>query len=202
MKHTRLAAGFTLIEVLVALALGGLVGAAVAGSVWSAVRARQGQAAAAEAEHRARVTRTFLREVVRGLAVERESRGDLLVLASENKARQASDRVLFSTRAGAVFGWDASLKAVELLIDDDPSTPVQGLVARVLRQGPDGVVRDTLSLMPDVAALQVRLLDRERGWVVEWEDPARAPLAVEFRFTSAGPSANPLLELPLHARVP
>ncbi|HEX2095193.1 MAG TPA: type II secretion system protein, partial [Longimicrobiaceae bacterium] len=152
MRRAAPEGGFTLIELVVALALTGLAMSLVAGSLWSAVEVRARQAETAEAEHRARVTREFLRETVRGLATERAGRGDLVVLRPEPAVGGVpSARLVLSTRGGAIFGWDAGLKAVELLVDRDPATPQVGLVARVFRLVPGGAAEDTLSLLPHAA---------------------------------------------------
>jgi prepilin-type N-terminal cleavage/methylation domain-containing protein len=196
-------AGFTLIELVVGLALTALAATLVAGSVRAAVDARKRQATAGEAEHRARVTRAFLREAVRGLATERAGLADLVVLAPGADPATGSDRLVFSTRGGATFGWDADLKAVELLVDRDPATPHTGLVARVLRIEVGAPVEDTLQLVPWATALRVRLMSADGTWQSEWPDRTAAPAGIELRLeVEPGSAADRLLELPLRVRVP
>jgi prepilin-type N-terminal cleavage/methylation domain-containing protein len=194
-------AGFTLIELMIGLALTGLAAALVAGSVGAAIDARERQADAAEAEHRARVARDFVREAVRGLASERAGLGDLVILDSSATRAHGSDRLVFSTRGGGIFGYDAGLKAVELLVDADPATPQRGLVARVLHVAAGLPVEDTLELAPQVTRLRVRLMDELGSWHGEWPDRTAAPSAFELRFEN-GAGGDRLLELPLRVRVP
>jgi prepilin-type N-terminal cleavage/methylation domain-containing protein len=201
-RPPRARAGFTLIELVVGLALTALAATVVAGSVRAAVDARERQATAGEAEHRARVTRAFVREAVRGLATERAGLGDLVVL-TPGAETGGSDRLVFATRGGSTFGWDAELKAVELLVDRDAATPHTGLVARVLRIQAGVPVEDTLTLLPQVSRLRVRLLDGEGIWHGEWPDRTAAPAAMELEFEAEeGSGEDRLLALPLRVRVP
>ncbi|HEY0155591.1 MAG TPA: prepilin-type N-terminal cleavage/methylation domain-containing protein [Longimicrobium sp.] len=197
-------AGFTLIELVIALALAGLAMALVAGSVRAAVDTGERQTRAVGQEHRARVTREFLREAVRGLAVERAGRGDLVILTTGGSRERPMDRVVFSTHGGAVFGWESDLKAVQLLVDADPATPESGVVARVLRTVSGAAVEETLTLLPDVTGMRIRMLDAGGEWQDGWPDATRAPAAIEFRFTGgdAEPGVSPLAALPLRVRVP
>lgn len=194
MSEPRSVAGFTLIELIVALTLSGLALALVAGSVWSAVETRVRQAASVDADQRARVTREFLRQAVRGLATERSGRDELIALETGTPPR-----LRLSSRGGAVFGWDADLKQIEIGIDQDPGTRQTGLVARVDRSG-TGVPADTLVLLPEATEFGVRLLDDRGTWQGEWPDRTRVPDAVEFRFAGGGTSR--LEALPLQVRVP
>lgn len=188
--------GFTLIELLVAITLLGLAMSLVGGSLWTAVRVREGQGRVAESEHRARVTREFLRESLRGLALEREGRGELLMLEEDG----GGDRLVYSTYGGRVFGWPATLKGVVLFVDRDPATAPTGLVARVLHPVPGGAVEDTLSLLPDAGSLRVRLRDTDGRWSDGWPDASRAPTAVQLRVEQE--DADPLATLTLTVRVP
>lgn len=195
--------GFTLIELMVAITIGGTALALVAGSVWATVQTRERQLRVSEEGQRFRVTRDLLREVVRGMAAERTGRAELLVLEDgRSRGGAPADRLVVASRGGAVLGWDAELKAVELLLDDDPLTPQSGLVARVLRRaGTDAAVEDTVELLPAAARFSVRLLGADGDWRDEWPETALLPAAVEFRF-DAGRAAPPGEELPLVVRVP
>lgn len=190
MGAVRAQAGFTLLELIVALTLGGLAFALVGGSIWSAVETRVRQTARVDADHRARVTREFLREAVRGLAVERAGREPVLAL---DPGRDPWLRL--HTRGGAVFGWEPELKRVEIGVDRDSGTRQTGLVARVARDGAE----DTLVLLPEATGLGIRLLDGSGTWRTEWADPTLAPAAVEFGV--AGGDGR-LQVLPLQVRVP
>jgi prepilin-type N-terminal cleavage/methylation domain-containing protein len=193
-------AGFTLIELVIGLTLTALAATLVAGSVRAAIDARERQATAGEAEHRARVTRAFVRETVRGLATERAGLGDLVVL--NPGVAEMADRLVFSTRGGSTFGWDAEIKAVELVVDRDPATRHTGLVARVLRIEAGIPVEDTLSLVPQVSGLRIRLMDAKGVWRGDWPDRTAAPVAFELRFEAEDAGADRLLALPLRVRVP
>jgi len=205
MRRGAAQCGFTLIELLVALTLMGLAMALVGGGFWTALAVRERQAEVVEADQRLRVTRDFLREAVRGLTIERAGTAELLILERDTDAAggQPSDRVLLSTHGGALFGWDASLKGVELRVARDAATGGSALVARVLRPVLGGFVQDTLRLLPEIAALRVRVLDAEGRWRDEWPDASRVPAAVEFHLVPAdAAAAEPLAALPLRVRVP
>jgi hypothetical protein len=191
-----------MIELVIALALAGLAMALVGGSVRAAVDTGERQTRAVEQEHRARVTREFVREAVRGLAVERAGRGDLVILTPGGSRERPMDRVVFSTHGGAVFGWESDLKAVQLLVDADPATPESGVVARVLRTAGGGAVEETLALLPGVTGMGIRMLDTAGTWHDAWPDATRAPAAIEFRFTGGEPDVSTLAALPLRVRVP
>ncbi len=188
--------GFTLIELMVALALGGMV-VLLAHRTFGVAAELGGRVAGRRQVHdRAMNARRFLAQAF----------GSLEVGTVRNTGfRGLEDEVAFTTWLVDEIG--ASVRK-QVTVRLDPTAgdaaPVESsdagavwLLALVTPvEGGNALPRDTLVLAPEVAGLALDyLLDfgTDAAWVREWRSPVSAPLAVRLRLTRDGGAVDTLL---------
>jgi prepilin-type N-terminal cleavage/methylation domain-containing protein len=188
--------GFTLIELMVALVLGGLV-VLLAHRTFGVAAELGGRVAAGRQAHdRAMNARRFLAAAFGSLEVGTVRNTGFLGL---------EDEVAFTTWLVDENG--ASLRkqvTVRLERSADDTGPVASSEAGTMRllalvgpvEGENALPRDTLVLAPEVAGLAFDyLLDfgADAAWVREWRSPVSAPLAVRLRVVGASGDVDTLL---------
>jgi prepilin-type N-terminal cleavage/methylation domain-containing protein len=188
-------AGMTLIELLVAMTIVGLVLAFGFGALTTAL------------EQRERAERS-VSEVVRAAAQRRTlvawiqdawlspAGGTAFYGTDAKHAGLPDDRLSFVTAAATPLG--AAYTLVELYVDREPRTPERGLVAELLEPGRAEVRR--VEIDPRVTGLDVRYLTSAGGeprWVASWTSAVALPPGLELRLSSANAALPDLLRLPL-----
>ena len=193
-------AGFTLIEVVVGLAVGGivmLIGFGALGAVQdradhvasSGDRAVEGAAARAA--------------IIDWLSSAQLQSSELSIGFAGSDAREMglpADEITFPTRAETPRR--APITGVRLFIDLDPLTRERGLVAEFT--GMLGETPSPMELAPEATSLFIRYLpvsDTEIAWQESWTAQGELPRAIEITLTDT-PSEPlpPLLKMPI--RVP
>lgn len=190
----RTPAGFTLVEVLAALAIGGIVAAAVVAGVrtlttWSSE------------------ARTRAREANRAAAIRRQIEGWLAGIAPpagrEARDLRFRDRSTAAGEADDVLGWATLAESpfasgrvrVRISVDRDSATAERGLVAELSGGDRPGVRR--VELVPGASGLDARFLPPGPGasWAGSWSSTRQLPRAVELRLE--GDSLPALLRAPV-----
>lgn len=175
--------GFTLVELLVALAVAGIV----------ALAAQQVLATALDARARSRTQRELaLSAATRRAALEAWLRAATLSVPG----------VSFIGRPGGDVGWPADELVfavadagalypgphrIRVWVDRNPAlAPDDGLIVELLPLPAGGAPADTLVLAPAAARLRIRYLDAPGVWVDAWdaEEVGRLPLAIELRIAT------------------
>lgn len=187
-------AGFTLVEVLTALVVAGIVATAVVAGVravttWTA-EARQ----RARDANRAGAVRGQLRAWLASAAApaSAEAGGFRFRNASAEGGRD-DDELAWTTRAGSPVAPGPA--RVRLFVDRDSTTAQRGLVAEVSRGG--DVTPRRVELAPAATGLDLRfrLASGTRGWTADWTSTRQRPAAVEL--TVRGDSVSGLLRAPV-----
>ncbi len=194
-RGARSPAGFTLLEVLVALVLASIVallvyGAARAGSDVEARLATHRRGVQTE-----RAARAVLQDALRNVRLGARADDSTFVLDARRDARgRPVDRLSFKTSGGL----PPLTSDANWLVTVEP-TPA-GLAVVGVPAGVRAAPR-LLALLPGVTGLAVRVLARDSAasWAERWSFPALLPRAVELTYWSAaGPLAPPLrVALPL-----
>ncbi len=193
----RGSAGFTLVEVMVAVAVGGIV--LLAGlSALTTVQDRSEHAL--QATTRAREVATVRNTLIDWLTSAEVS---LQELAANFEGQNAEDLELewdelsFPTRSRT--GLRTSPTAVRLFIDTDPETPEKGLVAELV--GRIGAEPARFELVPRAVGLNLRYLPNVDGpveWTDSWVGQPQLPRAVEFTLLDDPDDRLPaLLRMPI-----
>lgn len=190
-------AGFTLVEVVVGLAVGGIV--LMAGfAALATVQDRSGHA-------REATTAALEGSALRGTLIEWLSTAQLGSTAlgvqfeglDVGEHGVAWDELTFPMRASSPLR--APVTGVRLYVDTDPDTPERGLVAELIAQREGEPVR--VELAPQATGLLIRYLPAVDGpveWAESWVGQAQLPRAVELTLLDApGDPLPPLLRLPV-----
>lgn len=191
-------AGMTLLELLVGLAVTGLVLAAGYGALASISDHRRRAAGALDEAARAAAIRRTLTEWVAGARLAPDGDGpEFRGLDAVDSGRDDDELAFWTTAAAAP---DGGVALVRLYVDRDPETAERGLVAEL--GGWRGGTTERVELAPDARGLQVRYLSAlssEPVWLPGWISSTVLPRAVELRVTAAPDSLAPLLALPVVA---
>jgi prepilin-type N-terminal cleavage/methylation domain-containing protein len=190
-------AGFTLVEVVVGVAVGGVVltagFAALAAIRDHSVGAREATTIALEGA----TARATLSE---WLATAQLQSTELAVRFEGLDATESDlewDELSFPMRAQSPLR--TPITHVRLFIDTDPETPERGLVAALV--GLRGEEPRPVELIPDAIGLQIRYLpasDVPVDWAESWLDQPQLPRAVEVTLVDAHEAPlPPLLKLPI-----
>lgn len=199
--------GFTLLEVLVALVVAGLVvaGAFAAlgftGDAWARVRDERG---------------TVLGSAAARLTLERWLRGATLAAEAVSfhgergfDASFPSDRLTFAV--GDAGPLRPGPHRIRLWVDSDPATPRTGLSAELTPLRATLATRaETLSVAPAALGLSVRYRTRVNGkpeWLPKWTERDRLPTGVEVTLLApplpeGSGGLPPLLRIPLVVALP
>ena len=205
MTRTVARPGMTLVELIVALVVTGMVAALGAGAFSTVVDSR---------------ART--REVTHSVTHAAATRSVLISWLSSGRVSSTAERPPSTTGLNLADDDDAVLvvaststplnsgeTVVLIYIDRDEETPEQGLVARLesLDLGSDEVqtsVTRLVQLDSTVSGLLVEYLDEEaRRWIPRREAAVRSPIAVRLTLSAAAPDTlPPLLRLPIVQAMP
>ena len=192
--------GFTIVELVVALTLSGIVALAAIGAM----------GVATDASARLRADR---RLATSGLTARAQLAGWL----RSATLLQGTEPFVGTRRAGAESRLDELTFAVadggalhpgprrlRLLVDRDPATPVDGLVAELSPLRGASTRTDTVEIAPGVVGLALRYragAPARTGWVERWSSTRELPAAVELRLrpatTDATAKGSALLGVPL-----
>jgi prepilin-type N-terminal cleavage/methylation domain-containing protein len=201
----RRRAGFTLIEVLVALVVSSVVAAAGYGVLAGAADGRAAIAREREAKLPGPAARGALDGWLRGAALWDGSgafRG-----RDRRMGPLALDELSFTVEDGGALY--PGRRRITLWIERDPTRPRHGLLAEVAPADRGGAVRtDTLSIAPAAAGLNVRyrtVVRMRDAWLDGWDSDGLLPEAVEVTVLpaprraddAAGDGLPDVLRLPL-----
>jgi prepilin-type N-terminal cleavage/methylation domain-containing protein len=207
-REPRARTGLTLIELVVAVTIAGIVLAAGYAALGQIADSRQRARAATDVVSRSAAIRRTIRAWVAGarLTIEEDAvvfRGLDGVHDGGDDPRTRSrfdlpdDEVTFLTTATTPLGANGTV--VRIFVDRDEKTPERGLVARLTELG--SVRAATVELEPHVSSLDVRYLSSVLGapqWLPSWISSSVMPGGVELRIGAlSADSLPPLLSLPL-----
>ncbi len=196
-RHVTGSAGFTLIEVIVAVAVGGIV-LLVGLSALTSVQDRSEHALQATTD--AREAATVRSALIDWLTSAEVSVQELAVGFEGQDAKEQDlpwDELSFPTRSRTVLR--TSPTAVRLYLDTDPETPEHGLVAELFDR--IGVEPGRMELVPQAIGLAIRYLPNVDGpveWAESWVGQGRLPRAVELTLLDTPEDPlPPLLRMPI-----
>lgn len=195
----RGAAGMTLLELLVGLAVTGLVLAAGYAALASISDHRRRAAQALDDAVRAAAIRRTVAEWVAGARLEPDGTGPEFRGVDAVDGGHADDEISFLTGAASAAP-AGGVPVVRLFVDRDPATAERGLVAEL--GGWRGGARERVELAPAATGLRVSYLSalsRDPVWLPGWISSTVLPRAVELRVEADPDSLPPLLALPLVA---
>jgi len=183
-------AGFTLIEVIVALVVSGIVAAAGYGVLAGAADGRAAVAREREAKLPGPAARAALDGWLRAAALW-EGSGEF-----RGRDRRVGplplDELSFTVEDGGALY--PGRRRVTLWIERDANRPRHGLLAEIAPADRGGAVRtDTLSVAPQAAGLNVRyrtLVRMRDTWLDAWESAHLLPEAVEVTVLPAAQRTN------------
>lgn len=172
--------GFTLVEVMVSLAVGGMVVAAAYALLGAAADTRRRLERERAEVLPAAAARATLRQWLAGAALW-EGAGPFAG-RDRREGTMPVDEVTFAVADGGALR--PGPRRVRLWVERNALAGRRGLLAEVadLRPG-RGERTDTLSLAPEAAGMETRFRAVENGrgtWVHAWESSARLPDAVEI----------------------
>ena len=195
--------GFTLVELLVSIALLGLISVAMAGSLRFGARVWDTGAARGEWLNRAEITQNFLRQHIGQAAAPRprDSRAvapealaeapDAFADEPEQTFGGASDRLRFTAPAPVQAGV-GGFSRFELFLSDEGEGSDLVLSIRLGEVGESDAAApetsDARVLIEGIEAAAFRYYgaleeDREADWHDEWTEPDRLPALVALRVT-------------------
>lgn len=189
-------AGLTLIELIVAMAISGLVLSAGYAALSSMTELRRTADEATDAVARSSAARRSLVAWLGGARLTVEGRADFRGIDGERDG-QPDDALAFLTTAPTPVGMGETL--VRIFVDHDPRTPERGLVGALSDRY--GTHSQLIEIEPRAAAMELRYLTGiagDRQWLASWFSTTVLPQAVELALRPAsGDSLPPLLRLPI-----
>lgn len=184
--------GFTLVEVLAALVVGGMVAAAVTAGVRALTTWTSASRERAREANRAGARRAQIAEWLAAAAPPAGARDARLRFRSRSTPDgRADDELSWPTLARSAFS--SGRTRVRLYVDRDPATPERGLVAELSEGGSLGLRR--VELAPKVDAMEVRFSASGGAWTSDWGSVRQLPRAVELRLD--GDSVPRVLRAPI-----
>ena len=203
--------GMTLMELVVAIALTGMMAAAGAATFASIIDHRRVIRESTVATERAAALREMVRTWVvsssiqiqqgggpRGLASSRGSSASLIT-GGVTAAAQTGDELTFTT--SAMTPTPSANTRVRLFVDNDPNTFEHGLAIEY--QGGNATPLRRMQLDTTIGVLTVEYLDNRTGrWYPAVQAATIQPIAMRFSFAAAeGDSIPRLLQLPFVFRM-
>jgi prepilin-type N-terminal cleavage/methylation domain-containing protein len=197
-------AGFTLIELAVALAIFGLLATtlylALGGAIDASDRLRKNQ----EPWQRGRVARSFVAGALRSATPFSGLPGDGFVAVDTTRGGIPRDELTFTALAPGGAG--GARMQVHLFVADSAGVPELRLEVRELSPVADSLTAaDSHVLSRGVAGLDVRYLaapaTAETTWLTRWQTAIRLPYAVRIDFLP-GDTPDPLYRTPLVVQIP
>lgn len=211
LRTTR--SGMTLMELVVAIALTGMMAAAGAATFASIIDHRRVIRESTVATERAAALREMIRTWVvsssiqiqqgggpRGLASSRQStRTGPMSNAGVTAAATTGDELTFTT--SAMTPTPSSNTRVRLFVDGDPNTTESGLTIEY--QGSNAAPLQRMQLDSAIGVMVVEYLDNRTGrWYPATQAATIQPIALRFTFAAAeGDSVPRLLQLPFIFRM-
>jgi prepilin-type N-terminal cleavage/methylation domain-containing protein len=205
--------GMTLMELVVAIALTGMMAAAGAATFASIIDHRRVIRESTVATERAAAMREMIRTWIvssslqiqqgggpRGMTSARAGRGGVTsATGGVIPATQTGDELTFTT--SAMTPTPSSNTRVRLFVDGDPNTPETGLAIEY--QGSNAAPIQRMQLDPAIGAMFVEYLDNRTGrWYPALQVATIQPIAMRFAFAAAeGDSIPRLLQLPFMFRM-
>lgn len=190
-RRASAASGFTLIELVVALAISGLVVLTVVLAVGAASDAAARNAELQESARRDRNARMVLASLLRSARIEPE-RGEAFVGLDAREAPSGRDELGFTATPGVALGPHGEGEPVHVRV----WRASRGIVAEIAPVATPGAA-DTLLLFPGADAMEIRYLDPLSGaWLDAWESPDRGPGGIAIGFGRERPLPTLVLHLP------
>lgn len=187
------ARGFTLIEVLVALAIAGVTVLAVHAGIRTVFDLEATARAEGERSARALAVRRQLADWLRAVDVSGGAGARPLTIRDRRRDGRPDDELLVTTLRPSPFR--VGRTPLRLYIDREPGTFEDGLVAELEdREG----MRQRHELAPAAEGLDLRFLlriEHEGEWLDTWRSGTQLPRAIEIRLF--GDSLPPLLRAPV-----
>lgn len=185
------AAGFTLLEVMAAVAILGFVMTAVYATWSAAINGWKRSSAVSATFQRERVVMDALTEMTRSL-IFFDSPSQIYAIQGLHD-EEMGDSVSFVTASDAVLpqtqAMVAGLRRVTLYLQrDDKGKPFLAIMNATALQPPDASTEGQARwLSPDVIGFGVRYRDPlKETWTEKWETPSAVPAAIEFTVAFAG----------------
>ena len=197
MSARRLRAGFTLVEVVVGVAVGGIVLSAGFAALTAirdhSVGAREATTIALEGA----TARATLTEWLTTAQLQSSVLSTRFVGLDATESDLEWDEMSFPMLAPSQLRTPAT--NVRLFIDTDPETPERGLVAELVGQRGEEPI--PVELIPKAVGLRIRYLPVADGpveWAESWLDQPQLPRAVEITLVDTPEDPlPPLLKLPI-----
>ena len=202
----RATSGFTIVELLVALAVSGVVVMIAHQALTSVIDVRQRAESLRAPVVRAAGVRSLLDSWLRSTALE----PGVAAFRELNRPSDPSDEIVFTvTHGGPLY---PGAREIRLWVDVDPTTPGRGLMAEVSGRQGERHRSDRIALAPNAGRVRFRYrgsVNGEEQWMEQWAREDRLPRAVEIRIEpparvrvgptgeSPTPRIEPLLRLPL-----
>ena len=185
--------GFTLLEVIVALAVTGLLVASVYAAVDAAVDARDRNAEVQQGARRERNARMLLSSLLRSARVDPAIAGS--AFRGEDRPGGRDELGFVGVLALPLLGHSGG-EAVRVRVRTEPG---QGLVLTVASATGTPAGKGVV-LLPGVEALEARYRDPETGaWQSAWTRPDALPDAVALAFVAEPPLPILFVHLPVRA---
>lgn len=190
-RERRGRGGFTLLEVIVALAITGLLVAAVYAAVDVAVQAQERNRVVQEEARRQRNARMVLSALLRSARLDPEVADP----AFQGADGLGGDALRFVSTLGVPLLGHAAGETIRVHLRAEPGRGLLLTLADAWRPAP---TPRGLVLAPDVEAIEARYRDPDTGvWEETWARPHDLPDAVAIAFVSAAPLPTLLIELPV-----
>lgn len=203
-EHHR--AGFTLLEILVALTLFGLIAVAVAGGIRFGARVWETGRQTAEASGEVHQAQSFVRQLLSGAILIPEDEGSEEALPS---FLGEESRLLFSAawltsfdRAG-IYQFEIALSPAG---EGGQDMVVRWRGLQAAQQGADfGESEQSRTLLSSVERMGISYFgvvgeEKEPAWHARWEDTGRLPQMVALKFAPSPPAQTAWPELVVKVR--
>ena len=209
---SRARTGMTLMELVVAIAITGMMAAAGAATFSSIIDHRRVIRESTVATERAAALREMIRTWIAAGTIQIQQGGGPRGLASNARisarpgvasgvtaAATAGDELAFTT--SAMTPKASSATRIRLYVDGDDNTPEHGLSMEY--QGSNGSPLERRQLDSTIGVMTVEFLDNRTGrWYAAIQAATIQPIAVRFAFAAAeGDSLPRILHLPFVFRI-
>jgi prepilin-type N-terminal cleavage/methylation domain-containing protein len=195
--RVRCPAGFTLIEVMVALAVGGIVVSAGMAALATVQDRSEHALIATTGAIEAAATRATVVDWLSGAFYSVREQGIRFEGLDADEFGWEWDEVVFPSRARTPLR--TAVTTIRLFLDTDPETPERGLVAELT--GLVGSEPLRMELIPGATGISVRYLPYGDGpveWSVSWVNQSQLPRAVELTLMDDPEyPLPPLLKMPI-----
>lgn len=195
--------GFTLIELVVALTILGLLAATLYLSLGGSLKAVERVSERQEPYQRGRVARTFLTSALRSAAPFAGLPGDGFVAVDSTAGGAPRDELTFV--AFAPPGSVSSRMQLHLFVGDSVGSPTLRLAVRPVMPGDSLPPFRTYTLSKGVAGLDIEYLaapaDERVRWTESWESQIRLPYALRISFIPST-TPDPAYRVPLLVQIP